>query len=166
MVRSLLLGGLAVGLVGAAAALPAAAAPHNPLIVWQGSVTLLTETAACGTIPDFAPGTLAYSIYRPQLDPAEPSSALSILLTRGTLIFTRTSGETQMHGAGNYSGIWIGARVTAKPAVTGTYNFVVAPTGIIIATAQSVLIKGTITNWAAIPGCTVTFGGAYSLRPN
>lgn len=166
MARSLQLGGVAVCAMYAAAALPAAAVPNNPLITWQGSVTLLTKSAACGAVPEFAPGTLAASIYRPQLDAAEPPSALTILLTRGTLIFTRTSGETQMRGAGNYSGIWISDRVTANANVTGTYSFVISPSSIIIAANTYVLINGTITNWAAITGCTVTFRGAYRLRPN
>jgi hypothetical protein len=166
MVRSLLLGGVAVGLMCAAAALSAAAAPHNPLVTWQGSVTLLSKTAACDAVavPDFDPGTLATSIYRPQLDAAEPLSALTILLTRGTLIFVRTSGDTQMNGAGNYSGIWVSGRVTGA-RVIGTYNFLISPT-VITATTPFASIIGTITNWAATTGCTVTFRGAYVLRPN
>jgi hypothetical protein len=165
-VRSLLLGGVAVSVMCATVALPAAAVPHTPLITWQGSVTLLSKTVACGVVPDFDLGTLAYSIYRPQLDVAEPSSALTILLTRGTLIFTRASGDTQMHGAGNYSGIWVSARVTTNANVTGTYNFVVNPTGIITESTSFVRITGTITNWAGRTDCTVTFRGAYALRPN
>lgn len=166
MERLLLLGGVAVGVMSAAAPLPAAAVPNNPLITWQGSVTLLTTSANCGAVPDFAPGILAYSIFRPRLDPAEPESALSIIFPRGTLIFTRATGENQMHGVGNYSGIWISDRVTANAAVSGTYRFTIVPAGAITSANNFVTMSGTITKWAAIAGCTVTFRGAYSRRPN
>ncbi len=165
MARAFLTICAAVIFVGIAQAPPAVAVPNNPFITWQGSVTLLSKTAACNAVPGFDPGILAYSIFRPRLDPAEPNSALTVTFPRSTLIFTRASGENQMHGAGSYSGIWISERVTAKSSA-GAYNFAMSPAGAITTAIPFVTITGTITNWGAIAGCTVTFRGSYERRPN
>ena len=129
-------------------------------------MTLVPAACANGA-KGLAVGDLATSVYRPQLDPAEPRSGFTLIFTRASHSFFKTTAG-QMNGAGSYSGAWTSGRATTKPgggAVTGTYSFVVTP-GAVLKTTPFVTIRGTINGFGGIAGCNVKFNGAYSKRPN
>jgi len=140
------------------------AAPHDPLIVWQGGATITAVTAACGAGSQV--GNLLQSVYRPRLDPAEPASGLSLIGPRSASSFLRTSGNDQMRGAGTYAGTWLSPRVTKGSGTnTGAYSLTITPS-VIAATTPFVTIRGTIKNFQNTVGCNLTFRGSYTLRPN
>jgi hypothetical protein len=162
--RILGIAGFALTLTGSSAL----AAAHNPLIPWQGGATLTTVPAACQNgAKGLEVGDMPVSIYRPQLDPAEPRSALTLIFGRAAHSFFKTTSG-QMNGGGNYSGAWISARATTKSgggAVTGTYMFTITPNPV-LATTTFVTIDGLVNGFGGISGCNVRFKGSYSRRPN
>jgi hypothetical protein len=163
----------AVGLTALAtlALAGAAQAANNPLIVWQGAITITGLTAQCDPL-GLSEGQLLDSIYRPRLQPDEPKSALSILAGRSAQVYFNddTSPNDQMIGKGNYLAHYISARATSVPnpnesAFTGKYNFKVKPTTITDSTG-AITITGQLTNYFDRAGCTVNFLGAYQPRGN
>jgi hypothetical protein len=159
--RTFLLASIALGTMASGAL----AAAHNPLVVWQGGVTITGLTDACGTGSEV--GDLWYSVFRPRLDPAEPVTGLSMISKRSAATFYKQSGaDDQMHGSGTYVGDWIGGRVTSGSGTnTGNYTLTITP-AVIIETTVNVDIKGSITNFENTVGCTLKFRGSYTLRPN
>lgn len=164
------LGAIAMA-VAAVASAGAAQAANNPLIVWQGAITITNLTAACSSIGQGV-GTLLTSVYRPRLESDEPVSGLTILSDRTAQVFfnASTSNNDQMIGRGGYLGHIIGSRATAIPnssqgSFTGNYNFKVRPVTI-TADTTSITITGTLTNYFNVTGCTLSFAGAYQPRGN
>jgi hypothetical protein len=146
----------------------ALAVANNPLIVWQGGVTVTSASTVCADAADgLKIGKFASSMFRPRLDPAEPASAITMLFNRAAVIFARTSGGgDQMHGNGNYIGSGMSDRAEgAGGSFTGTYSFTINPSAITAATT-SVIIAGTINDFAGIASCTVKFRASYQRRPN
>ena len=139
-----------------------------PLTVWQGGAELLSQTSQCvAGVPGFNVGDLAVSVFRPRLASTQPKSALTMLFHRSALSFFNNTGPDQMTGNGTYTGSWISARATGVPGGTsGTYSFTITPSGTITASTPGLGIVGTITNFAGVSGCTITFAGAYAKRPN
>jgi hypothetical protein len=144
---------------------------NNPLIVWHGAATLtnVPATAACTNV-GFAIGDTALSVFRPRLNPEEPSSAISMSFGRSAMAFFRqTAGSTssdQMHGNSAYSSPWFSGRATStQGGNTGNITLTLSPSSV-LATTNVVTIVGSITNFAGKPGCTVQFKGSYYRRPN
>lgn len=142
------------------------AAAHSPLIVWQGGAEITSLTAACSTV-GFSVGDLLHSIYRPNLDPAEPPTAITFISSRSANIFFHASGNTFMAaGKGTYSGNYIGGRAThSSTAVTGNWTMSISPATFTDATVAPVTITGAFSNFFNTAGCTVGFKGAYQRRP-
>ncbi len=143
---------------------PASAAAHNPLIVWQGGATILTLTAPCSA-KGWEVGDEFVSVYRPNLDPAEPKTGLTLIAHRHALSFFRNTGPNQMAGAGTYTGSFIGARATGVAGGTaGSYSLTITPNPVTTATVN-VTIAGSLSNLGGIAGCTLGFRGVYTRRP-
>jgi len=161
----------AAGFTGLCGFAPVAnAAANNPLIVWQGAATITALKGADCANTGFAVGDLVDSIYRPNLDPAEPVSGLSLISRRSAIWFFRSSGNNFMNGKGNYSGGYLSGRVTQRPnsqnsAVTGAYNLKITPATFTATTTQNVDIVGTFTHFYGWTNCTVTISGSYQRRP-
>lgn len=156
------------GLIGSVApAQMANAAAHNPLIVWQGAATLTSVPAACAA-SKLAVGDSAFSVFRPRLDPAEPSSAITMVFGRSAHAFFRTGGTStdQMRGTSTYTSPWFSGRATSTAGGnTGTIVLTITPLTI-LPTTNVVTIVGTINKFHGIVGCAVGFNGAYQRRPN
>jgi hypothetical protein len=144
-----------------------AGAANDPLVVWQGGITITNVNRTCRTrgLP-FGVGAQATSVFRPRLVGDEPPSALTMLFGRSAYAFVRQSGPDQMDGSGAYAGPAISGRATVVPGgVSGNYNFKISP-NTITETTQFITMKGSVTNFTGRAGCTMAFSGAYSLRPN
>lgn len=145
-------------------------AAHNPLIAWQGAATIVALTGAPCANTGFVVGDLLDSIYRPNLDPAEPTTGLTMISRRAAVSFFRTSGNIFMNGTGNYSGAFISGRATQRPnstngPVTGAYNLKITPATFTAATVSNVDVSGTFTNFFGNVGCTVKISASYQRRP-
>ena len=156
------------GLVSwAAPAQMANAAAHNPLIVWQGAAVLTSVPANCASTKR-AIGDSAFSVFRPRLDPAEPSSAITMTFGRAGHAYFRTGGTStvQMRGTSTYSSPWYSGRATSTSGGnTGNITLTFTPTTVAASTAV-VTIVGKITKFHGIANCTVQFKGSYYKRPN
>jgi len=168
ILKSVTVAGLALAVSGSILSTqPANAAAHNPLIVWQGGAEIITLNAAC-TKAAFSVGDLASSVFRPRLDPAEPTSAISLTFGRSAMAFFRQGGASndQMQGTSNYSSPWYSGRVTSTPGGnTGTITLQITPASITENT-DAITINGTVNNFFGLSGCTMTFRGAYRKRTN
>ena len=143
------------------------AAAHNPLIVWQGAAELTSLTAACSKL-GLMIGDVGVSVFRPRLDPAEPSSAITMTLERSGMAFFRTGGTStdQMQGTSNYTSPWYSGRATSTPGGnTGAITLAITPSAITTATDQ-IMINGMITNFFGTAGCTAKFNASYRQRTN
>lgn len=145
-------------------------AAHDPLITWTGSAVITKMQGASCADTGFNVGSIFHSVYRPNLDPAEPPTAVTLVHQRSAVSFFRSSGNAFMNGAGNYTGSFIGGRATIRPnsnagAVTGAYKLKVIPGTFTAATTTNVDISGTFTNFFGHTGCTITFNASYQRRP-
>jgi hypothetical protein len=150
--------------LGAASAQEAA---NNPLIVWQGAAEVTSLSAGCSTL-GYQIGDVAISVFRPRLDPAEPSSAITLTFHRAGHAFFRTGGTStdQMQGNSNYSSPWYSGRATSTPGGnTGTINLQVKPNTAITATTDIITLQGSVTKFHGLSTCTMGFKAAYRLRP-
>jgi hypothetical protein len=155
MSRGLLVGGLIAMMTSSVAA-------QIPLVVWQGSATVLDVTDNC--LPFYAVGDLFPSLFRPRLTPEEPETAMSFILPREAHLYRRLDGGTdQMHGAGRYRATILSSRSTDH-GFRGRYDFNINPTTI-AASRNNVTITGYINRFANIDGCRVQFRGLYTRRP-
>jgi hypothetical protein len=168
--KQFIIAALTLAFIPAASAVAQQEAAHNPLIVWQGSATITSLTGASCSQAGFTVGDLLHSIYRPNFDPAEPPTAVTLVYSRGALSFFRKSGNAQMRNAGAYTGAFIGGRATQRPSgskgpTTGNYNLTIAPNSINANTTSNVDIDGTFTNFFGFTGCTLGFKASYQRRP-
>jgi hypothetical protein len=145
----------------------ASSAPNSPLIVWQGGAEIVSlSSPGCDNL-GYQVGDLAASVFRPRLDPAEPSSAISLTFHRAGHAYFRSGGAStdQMQGSSNYSSPWYSGRVTSTPGGnTGTIKLKIKPTGTISSAIDGITIDGTIANFNGVSGCTMGFKGAYRQR--
>ena len=142
------------------------AAAHSPLVVWQGGAEITSLNAGCANL-GYEVGDLAASVFRARLDPAEPSSAISLTFHRAAHAYFRTGGSSsdQMQGTSTYSSPWYSGRVTSTPGGnTGNITLRIKP-ATIVETTDSITIDGTITHFNGVAACTMGFRGAYRLRP-
>ena len=142
------------------------AAANDPLIPWQGLVTMTSVAPICANTKGAAKNEFGTVLFRPRLEPEEPASAIQFLLDRNAYIFNRTSGNDQMYGSGNYRGTRLGGRATETNNIRGTYNFTIDPPGPITKTVEFVTIEGALTNWGGTAGCTVGFKASLHQRPD
>lgn len=167
MNKSVLVAAILAASVGMSGSVQSAA--HDPLITWQGAATITALTSQCSSI-GFTKGDTIHSIYRPNLDAAEPHTAITFISSRSAIAFFQKSGNKFMHGEGTYSGAFIGGRATIRPsstsaAPTGNFDLTVSPTSFTASTTTNVDIKGSLTNFFGTTGCTVTFSASYQRRP-
>src|SRR5689334_2411521 len=138
----------AFALAGASAQ-PVQAAPHSPLVVWQGGAEITAlSSPGCDNL-GYEVGDLAGSVFRARLDPAEPSSAISLTFHRAAHAYFRTGGTSndQMQGTSTYSSPWYSGRVTSTPGGnTGNITLKITPATITAAT-DLVSINGTVTHF-------------------
>lgn len=144
---------------------PAMTAANNPLVVWQGGLTIVTVTTpACDGVATV--GEIATAIFRPRLDPAEPASALSVITQRTAGFYQRAggTGTDKMGGSGSYKGMFVNERAGILQNFTGSFNFSLSPADP-LSTTNFTSLQGTITNFTGATGCAVTVRGSFALRP-
>ncbi len=149
----------------AAAAVVSAANPaqaYEPRYNWVGSVVIVGVTSACSGKWDV--GTRVTSAFRPRLQASEDNSAVTFTGFGVGGIFQTTSNTAQLNGAGNYNSYTFGYSHVRPATATGTYKLVQSPATIAPKTTF-VTLSGTITNFFANAGCTVTIHGSYTLKP-
>src|SRR5689334_2614419 len=156
----------AFALAGASAQ-PVQAAPHSPLVVWQGGAEITAlSSPGCDNL-GYEVGDLAASVFRARLDPAEPSSAITLTFHRAAHAYFRTGGTSsdQMNGNSTYSSPWYSGRATSTPGGnTGNINLRIKPTTI-IETTDNITVDGSVTHFNGVASCTMGFKGSYRLRP-
>lgn len=124
---------------------------------WATDAKLLSSDGCqgVGAIDNFP----ATSTYRPKIDSGEQNSALSFTFNRGATIIQTTSSSSQLHGKGKYNGMTITGNVTFRNG-KGSYNLDITPAAVLPDT-KNVKIKGTISNFNGVSGCTIEFAGTY-----
>lgn len=138
---------------------------------WVGAAVIDNVTPACASGGQISKNDIVNTDYRAKTGVAgEPNNpGVTFSFPRSSIAYFRAGGSNAntMQGAGTYGGYVIRGNVTTIPnpsqqPFTGNSNFAVTPASI-TGNTQTISINGTITNWRAVAGCTVTFRAAYRL---
>ena len=136
-------------------------------VVWQGDAVIDTALSACSA--DVAIGPTANRVLKTVLRPKNLSD--NGINTTVTFIANQTTMFAMIldHGAmpaGTAAVFGNDSSGVIKANVGVPYSTFVQNPPTIALTTENVTLRGTITNFLYIPGCTVTFRAAYSKRPN
>jgi hypothetical protein len=141
---------------------PAQAAKRFP--TWIGSLVLTSLTQPCNAVNEsiWFVGAKWNSVYRPKLRGAHPNSSLSVIGVRGAMAHVTTDANSNLHGSGTWQGNGVNkyAMVVEPGGATGTYRMTVDPQ-VVTTRTDTVAIKGMITNFFDLDGCTIRFKAVY-----
>jgi len=142
-------------------------AANNPLVTWEGAITILDITPGCAPAGQPWPqkGDTARAIFRPRLKPDETRSALSLQFPTSFLtVYVQNNTDADpnnMNGAGNVAtAMWHDQAYSAFFSFSA-YNFVVQPASI-TRNVASIKITG---QFASFFGCQMNFFGTFMRRP-
>jgi hypothetical protein len=152
--------------ISASAATTAGAASAEALL-WDGTVVTTTSTAQCAALGDLTGSTRA--LFRPHLKISDPKAGVILTFDEGgAMVIRATTNTRQMQGTNApYCGIFFDPSMgESRTWFGGTYTFTVTP-ATVTASTNEVRVTGTVTKFADIVGCTVTFRAAFLRRiPN
>jgi hypothetical protein len=155
---------LSLGLIASACCVitPASAAVKVAARIWDGSIQILTQTAACdgagfsivGNIPGY---------FRPHLKAADPKAAIMAGDGDKQVMLEDDGNNPDLSGFGYYNGTFLNAKSNiVKWSGTGTYDFTLVDP--FSATSTYVKLTGSITDFAGIPGCNLTLRAGFIQR--
>lgn len=125
---------------------------------YQGTFYILSTTSQCsGEIARLNRDFLF--VFR-----TDPDKQLIGLFGTPLGVSIRTSTTGRFAASGSYAATKIGSGANVS-TYTGAYSsFVISP-ATFAASTLSVLVRGTLTNFDGIAGCTITFRGGGARRP-
>lgn len=132
---------------------------------WIGTIKLVSSSRGCAgkdVITAFKDKPPLGS-FRPKINSGEDKSALSFFFDRAGGIFQTTSSSSQMNGRGNYTGVFIRAKVDYD-TMKGAYDFTLNPSSVLSST-PTVVLKGTVSNFWGTPGCTIEIQSTMKKKP-
>ena len=133
---------------------------HAAEQTWRGAV-LITDAVGCSAGDDsISPGKNRLAVFRPKLTEADAPSGLIITFRNGAVVGVATSTELPTPSNGSYVGTVAAPDATGGNYNGGNYKFFITPSTITAATPQ-INIKGTLTKFGGLPGCTLKFRGAF-----
>lgn len=149
----------AAGLVLGVSTAPSAFA-FDPPFAWFGAMIIESTTTVCGS--RIQPGDAPGIVFRPELQAAEPSSALTYQFGHSSGIIIKQGSTLQFKGAGSFSGAFLSGRATQE-SNAGTYNLAVTP-ATVTSTTLFISFTGSISGFAGKDGCNVTVRGSAVQR--
>jgi hypothetical protein len=134
--------------------------------LWDGTLFVTSATPQCQPLAD-VDGSLR-AIYRPRLKGSDPKAAVIFHTNNLSHIYVVravTNTATMAGTGGDYCGIdFDPGKGESSTWFGGKYNITVTPTTVTPQTVD-VHVTGKVTKFGNIPGCTVTFRGAFLRRP-
>jgi hypothetical protein len=136
--------------------------------LWDGTLFVTSATQQCDVIGEDFPNSSLRAIYRPRFKGSDPKAAVIFHTNNLSHIYVVravTNTATMAGIGGDYCGIdFDPGKGESSTWFGGKYNITVTPTTVTPQTVN-VHVTGKVTKFGNIPGCTVTFHGAFLRRP-
>jgi hypothetical protein len=147
--------------LGACALLLSAGSAQSAFIGWQGDLFVTAANAGCAST-GFSKGDFFRAVYLPRnLGTNGPDTRLSFIGSRHAQRYIKAN-------AAYGNGIWHGTTITGLSAGLLNYNSnmvgAAAAPAVPAATTQTVVLRGTLTNFFGTVGCTVSFSGSLGKQ--
>ncbi len=131
-------------------------------VIWQGDMFVTVANAACES-GGIVVGSFYRAVFKPRnLEDNPADTRLAMFGSRQALHHNWTGAN---YGNGPVDGIVIGSKGNAG-SVSSTFSQALIQPATLTATTKTVTVKGRITNFFAVSGCTATLIGSLGNRPD